>query len=170
MHLILETWRYFIIDSDNGLVQNRLQAISWSSDDSICWCRYASPSKVSWQINSLAPGRPGCHFKTAISNFILLIGNFTSSKDNARRWMPRDIIDDKSTLFQVMAWCRQATSHYLSQCWPSSMSPYVFNRPQWVNIDGLVLWSSIFLALTHWCKGKVVHLKMLFLCSAFLMV
>ena len=27
---------------------------------------------------------------------------------------------DKSTLVQVMAWCRQATSHYLSQCWHSS--------------------------------------------------
>ena len=35
--------------------------------------------------------------------------------------------------FQVVAWCRQATSHYLSQCWPSSTSPYGVTRPQWVN-------------------------------------
>ena len=28
-----------------------------------------------------------------------------------------------SILVQVMAWCRQATSHYLSQCWPRSMPP-----------------------------------------------
>ena len=83
--------------------------------------------------NSLAPGRPGCHFKTAISNLVLLIGIFTSSKDNAVRWMPRDLTDDKSTLVQVMAWCRQATGHYLSQCWPSSMSSYGVTRPQWVN-------------------------------------
>ena len=34
-----------------------------------------------------------------------------------------------------MAWCRQATSHYLSQCWPSSMSPYGVTRPQWVNLS-----------------------------------
>ena len=27
----------------------------------------------------------------------------------------------KSTLDQVMAWCRQATSHYLIQCWPRSL-------------------------------------------------
>ena len=40
---------------------------------------------------------------------------------------------DKSTLVQVMAWCRQATSHYLSQCWPRSMSPYEATRPQRVN-------------------------------------
>ena len=39
---------------------------------------------------------------------------------------------DKSTLVQVMDWCRQATSHYLSQCWPRSMSPYGVTRPQWV--------------------------------------
>ena len=84
-------------------------------------------------VNSLAPGRPRCHFKTAIFNFILLIGIFTSSKYNALRWMPRDLTDDKSTLVQVMAWCRQATSHYLSQCWPSSMLPYGITRPQWVN-------------------------------------
>ena len=32
--------------------------------------------------------------------------------------MPLDLTDDKSTLVQVMAWCRQATSHYLSQFWP----------------------------------------------------
>ena len=29
-------------------------------------------------------------------------------------------IGDKSTLVQVMAWCHQASSHYLSQCWLSS--------------------------------------------------
>ena len=32
-----------------------------------------------------------------------------------------------------MAWCRQATSHCLSQCWPRSLSPYGVIRPQWVN-------------------------------------
>ena len=40
--------------------------------------------------------------------------------------------DDKSTLAQVMAWCRQATSHYLNQCWPRSKPPYGITRPQWV--------------------------------------
>ena len=34
-----------------------------------------------------------------------------------------------------MAWCCQATSHYLSQCWPSSLSPYGITRPQWVEMD-----------------------------------
>ena len=36
------------------------------------------------------------------------------SKDNALRWMPKDLTGDKSKLVEVMAWCSQATSHYLS--------------------------------------------------------
>ena len=32
--------------------------------------------------------------------------------------------DDKSILFHVMAWCRQATSYYLSQYWCRSTLPY----------------------------------------------
>ena len=32
-----------------------------------------------------------------------------------------------------MAWCRQAASHYLSQCRPIPMSPYGVTMPQWVN-------------------------------------
>ena len=47
----------------------------------------------------------------------------------AHRWMWLDLTDEKSTLVQVMAWCRQATSHYLSQCWPSFLSPYDVTRP-----------------------------------------
>ena len=46
-------------------------------------------------------------------------------------WVSLDLNDEKSTLVQVMAWCRQATSHYLSQCWPRSLSAYGVTRPQW---------------------------------------
>ena len=43
-----------------------------------------------------------------------------------------------------MAWCHQATSHYLSQCSPRSMLPYGVTRPQWVNS----LWLSSFQLFT----------------------
>ena len=33
-------------------------------------------------------------------------------------------VKEKSALVLVMAWCRQAPSHYLSQCWPRFMTPY----------------------------------------------
>ena len=48
-------------------------------------------------------------------------------------WMSMDFTDDQSTLVQVMAWCRQATSHYLSQCWTRSLMPSGVTRPQWFN-------------------------------------
>ena len=83
-------------------------------------------------LNSLSPGRSECYSKNGIFNLVLLIGIFRSSYDSALRWMPQDLTDDKSTLVQVMAWCRQATSHYLSQCWLSPLSPYGVARPQWV--------------------------------------
>ena len=60
-------------------------------------------------------------------------GGWGISYENALRWMPLNITDEKSTLVQVMAWCRQATSHYLSRCWPRSLSPFGVTRPQWVD-------------------------------------
>ena len=53
--------------------------------------------------------------------------------------MGLDLTDDKSILAQVMAWCHQATCHYLSQCWPRSLSPYGVTRSEWVN----PLWQSV---------------------------
>ena len=49
------------------------------------------------------------------------------------KWMSEDLIDGKSTLFQVMAWCRQATIHCLSRYWPRSLSLYCISRPRWLN-------------------------------------
>ena len=69
------------------------------------------------------------------SNFIpfSLTGIFRSCYDNALRWLQRDVTDDRSTMAQVMAWCHQTTSEYLSKCWSRYMLPYGINRPQWVN-------------------------------------
>ena len=67
---------------------------------------------------------------------ILVNGGWGISYEIALRWMPLDFTDEKSTLVQVMAWCHQATGHYLSQCWPRSVSPNGVTRPQWVNSLG----------------------------------
>ena len=65
-------------------------------------------------VNSLAPGRCGSKFKSVIFETIQ-----NSSLDTcceiALKWMLQNLTNEKSTLVQVMAWCRQATSHYLSQ-------------------------------------------------------
>ena len=64
---------------------------------------------------------------------MLSIDEWSISFEIAFRWLSQDFADHKATLVQVMAWCRQATSHYLSQCCPRSLSPYGVTRPQWVN-------------------------------------
>ena len=60
----------------------------------------------------------------------------THSKDRllSDEQMPQNPIDDKSTLVQIMAWCRQTTSHYMNQCWLRSLLPYGVTKPQWMNL------------------------------------
>ena len=82
------------------------------------------------QINSLAPGKFEWNFRFIIFKFILVTDGWNISCEIALIWMSMDLTDDKSTLVQVMAWCRQATSHYLSQCWPRSMTLCGVTRPQ----------------------------------------
>ena len=93
--------------------------------------KFLYPCQRTW-VNSLAPGKFQFHFKWVISKLTLVNGGWGLSYETALRWMPLDLTDDKSTLVQVMAWCRQAPSHYLSQCWPRSMSSNGITRPQWV--------------------------------------
>ena len=57
--------------------------------------------------------------------------------------------DDHSTLVQVMSWCRQATSHYLSQCWPSYLAPHGVTRPQWVNMQSSATSRPLSFASVH---------------------
>ena len=102
---------------------------------------------VTWPlwINSLVPGRFEWDFRHVIFKQILVIDGWgiCCASEIALIWMSLDT-DDQSTLVQVMAWCRQATSHYLSQCWPRSVSSYGITRPQWVNLLAPGKHSSIF--------------------------
>ena len=100
---------------------------SWSNADRPC-------SNYIWVINNsfAYKGAPLYKRFDGIFKHILEI-KFMSTCAIALRWMPRNNFDDRSTLAQVMAWCRQATSHYLSQCWPRFISPYGFTSSQWVN-------------------------------------
>ena len=84
-------------------------------------------------INSLAPGKFEWNFGYMIFKQILVIEGWGICCEIALIWMSLDFTDDQSTLVQVMAWCRQPPSHYLSQCWLRSLLPYVVTKPQWVN-------------------------------------
>ena len=119
------------MQSSPALVQN---SVMFSSDSTNGKCKniFAFLSFIN-TINSLTPGRFQFNFRKVMFKLTSVSVGWVISFEIALRWMPQDFTDDKSTLAQVLAWCRQATSHYLSQCWPRSLTPYGVTRPQWVN-------------------------------------
>ena len=90
-------------------------------------------------LNSLAPGRFQFNFRQVIFKLTLVNGGWGISYEIALRWMPLDLTDDKSTLVQVMAWCHQATNHYMIQCWLRSLLLYDVTRPQWVKWRAILI-------------------------------
>ena len=92
---------------------------------------YGCQLKRSLAINSLATGRCDNNFKSVIFKLITQNSSLGTHCDIALRRVPQNLTIEKSTLVQVMAWYLQATSHYLSQCWPRwYMSPYSSTRPK----------------------------------------
>ena len=124
----------------------------------VCIC----PLLLSTQprLNWLAPWKFECNFRYLVFQIISVIDGWVISFELTLRWMSLDLTDDNSTLVQVMAWCRQATSHYLNQCWPRSLSPYGVTRPQKVNIRRAmsVKWAMSFnLLRSFYAKRKWGH-------------
>ena len=62
---------------------------------------------------------------------------------------PENPIDDNSAMVQVMAWCRQATIHYLNQYWPRFMSLYGVTMQQ--SVDSTVTSSNHKSGLKQFC-------------------
>ena len=62
-------------------------------------------------------------------------------------WRSLGFTDDKWTLVQVMAWCRQAGSHYLSQCLLWSMLPCGIAKPRWVKLTLIMNYYKILATL-----------------------
>ena len=90
-------------------------------------------------IISMVAGRFEGSFRQIIFQLILLIDSWAIWSEIVLRWMPQDLTDAKPLLVWVMAWCHQAASHYLSQCWPRSLWPHGVSRPQWVK-ENMFLW------------------------------
>ena len=73
--------------------------------------------KLITEVNSSPPGQNGCHFTDGIFKCIFLNGNVRTSIQYLLKIVPKGPIDNKSVFVQV-----QATSHYLNQYWPSSLT------------------------------------------------
>ena len=116
---IIEIWQQFVLKGPNPRRDQWFRY--WLQ---VAW-HHINDNQENWEI--------WMKFGYLIFQIISVIDGWGISCELALRWMSRDLTDDKSTLVLVMAWCHQATSHYLSQCWPRSLSPYDVTRPQWVD-------------------------------------
>ena len=112
-------------------------------------------------IKSLAPG--GFDYSLKLVNFKLIstINIWSIFSVKLLSGECHNTTDHYSTLVQVMAWCPQATSHYLSQCWPRSLLPYDVTRPQCVNLSWLsdaymCQWTrSSLVQIIVWCQAII---------------
>ena len=99
------------------------------SSDPHCPSRYRWENTLTrWPLGDLSK-----FLKVIWSQFQWYVDGWVMSPEIALKLMSLVPATNKSILVQVMACCHQATSHYRSQCWPRSLSPYGVTRPQWVN-------------------------------------
>ena len=104
MALTLQNWNILSPSSEELLYMHTHTMSRKMPNTTICF------------INLLAPGRCGSHFTSATSEHMLRIKFMSTACEIALRRMPLNTFDYQSTLVQVMVWCHQVTSHYLSQC------------------------------------------------------
>ena len=81
--------------------------------------------------NSLATGRCGSKFKYIFFKHIVQNSSLYTGWEIPLRWIPQTLTKEKSSLAQIIAWCHQATSHYLNH-FTQIILPYGITRPQWV--------------------------------------
>ena len=93
-------------------------------------------------INWLVPGKHACNVRSVIFKPIVEIDISSSFCETDLWWMPQNIFNNMPASVQVLAWCHQATSHYLSQCWYRSMWLCGVNRPHFYDKSRCVLRSS----------------------------
>ena len=97
---------------------DRDQLRSWPIADISCSQLYTILSGIlliydaTLILNSLTAERLECNLDDSFS--ISLIAGWCYLLQNCPEMNVLDLTDDKSTLVQLMAWCRQATSHYLT--------------------------------------------------------
>ena len=91
------------------------------------------------RVNSFTAGRFEYNFRRVIFQIRLVIDFLSISCEIALRCLPCNPNDNKSITVSVMAWCHPASSRYLRQCSPKSVSPYDVPRPQRINISSGVI-------------------------------
>ena len=110
----------------------RQEAITWSSVDQDLWCHMVYRSQ--W-VNALRPRQNGCHFPDDISKCIFINENVWFPIKISLKFVPKGIINNISSLVQIMAW-RRPGGKPLSELIIISLQTHIcVARPQWVDIE-----------------------------------
>ena len=127
---------------------------SWSTLVQVMACCLTAPSHylnqcwflisdILWHLPSRVRF-PRMNWNEIIFKIILATDGRWFSCELSLKWRPLDLTVDKSTLVQVIAWCYQVTSHYLSPCWLRSMLLYHYTKtvPSNTGLLNGLLWDT----------------------------
>ena len=111
------------------ILHDRLELVGCWKQNRV-WCMSLKKASEEFHLNHWSQW----NLNENLDKLTLVIGDWGTCIccEISLRRMSVDFTDDTSTLVLVTAWCRQATGHYLSQCWPRWMSPYGITRPRGV--------------------------------------
>ena len=108
----------------------------------------AGASHVMLELNSLVPGKFSWNLRYVVVKPIVVIDGWGMADIHLVKlpWDEHslDLTDGKTALIQVMAWCRQATSHYLRQCWQ-----ILYRHIKSLGHNGLNHWGAVIYASTN---------------------
>ena len=139
--LMIDSWDIFceislrwmsldLADDKSTLVQIMAWCCQAASHCRLIYMSSYGVTRPQW-VNALAPWR----YALKVENIIFKCK--FCYQYHIQFWLNSTVMvacNPKSTLVLVMAWCRQATSHYRSQCWRSTMMLYDITMPQWVTM------------------------------------
>ena len=116
------------------LTQDFIHSVWWCWTWSVSGTKKIKFVKTHWHMGNVAVM---LKVKCRISKIIIQKRSLGTYNEITFKWTPQQLTNKKSTLAQVMAWCCQTSSHYLSQCW--------LNLPLWFKFHGnVILFSSKF--------------------------
>ena len=95
------------------------------------------------------PGRLGCNLKFIIFKHCIQLDIMCISYKIVGWCKPDDLLDDMEILVKVMAWCRQATSHYLHQNWQTPWLETVKTRSMEYGSTKYLVWCITSLVPMH---------------------
>ena len=128
-------WHHMSIQASHCISHSDAhQVIRPTTKKSVMWKVCPCRDLIMTYLQLIGPWEILKNLRKIILKLIWVTDGCDISSEIALRWTSLDLSDDKSKLVQGMAWCCQATSHYLNNCWPGSLLPYGVTRPQWVNI------------------------------------